>query len=258
MAETIHPRESVYNWIPEEEEKIEKPKRYVSKFRPAVVLESKVTKDARRMMGPAKLELPSPHKYLKKHSKDPKLSEKPQPSKDARSTCACTEKKPAVPARTDPPPMGIQTKRDFTKTTIFVPVKPKPTYVDTNKGHKELLENSGLVPKYLLKKDYGEAPLYLRQRNEAERRAQEENDRLIREEREQAAMHHLSDEERHAVLQDMKKNWDALHREYQGLSLIIDTLSKKAHKIRLEEAMKQLEQDISLFERCKTIYIPNN
>ncbi|XP_072234663.1 enkurin [Leuresthes tenuis] len=256
MSGKMYPLESVYNCIPKEEKKIEKPPRYVSKFRPAVVLESKLTKDAMRMMGPAKLEMPSPDKYLKKHSKEAKLPEKPQPSKDAHRTC--TEKKPAVPSRTDPPPMGIQTQRDLNKTTIFVPVKPKPTYVDTNKGHKELLENSGLVPKYLLKKGYGETPLYLQQRNEAERRAQEENDRLIREQREQGAMHYLSDEDRQAVLQGLKKKWDTLHREYQGLSLIIDTLSKKAHKKQLEEAMKQLEQDINLFERYKTIYIPNN
>lgn len=61
-------------------------------------------------------------------------------------------KKPAVPARKDNPPMGIYTKRDFIKTNTAVPMKPQPTCVDTNKGHKELLENSGLVPKYIKKR----------------------------------------------------------------------------------------------------------
>lgn len=31
-------------------------------------------------------------------------------------------------------------------------MKPQPTCVDTSKGHKQLLENSGLVPKYTKKK----------------------------------------------------------------------------------------------------------
>lgn len=61
-------------------------------------------------------------------------------------------RKPPVPARTDNPPMGIHTKRDFIKTAAVVPMKPEPTCVDTNKGHKQRLENSGLVPKYIKKK----------------------------------------------------------------------------------------------------------
>lgn len=55
--------------------------------------------------------------------------------------------------------------------------------------------------------------------------------------------------------QSLKKKWDELYREYQGLPVFIDTLSKKAQKLRLEEKMSQLEKDISLFEKFKTIYI---
>lgn len=47
----------------------------MSKYRPQVVLEKKSTKDAMRTMGPAKVEVPSPDKYLKKQSKEPKLPE---------------------------------------------------------------------------------------------------------------------------------------------------------------------------------------
>lgn len=60
------------------------------------------------------------------------------------------------------------------------------------------------------------------------------------------------------LLQGLKKNWDELHQQYQSLSFVIDTLSKKAHKERLETAMKTLEADIDLFERFKTIYIPKH
>ncbi|XP_044033006.1 enkurin [Siniperca chuatsi] len=256
MFEIVHPPESVYNLIRKEEVHTQKPPRYISKYRPTVVLEKKSTKAAMRTMGPAKVEVPSPDKYLKKHSKEPILTEKTQCSKESRHTC--TVRKPAVPARTDNPPMGIHTKRDFIKTATAVPMKPQPTCVDTSKGHKQLLEKSGLLPKYIKKQHYGEVPEYLQQRNEEERRAQEEYDNFVKEQREQGAMKHLSDEERQAVLEGLKKNWDKLHHEYQGLSLVTDTMSKKFHKERLEVAMKQLENDITLFERFKTVYIPNN
>lgn len=155
--------------------------RYISKHRPAVLLEHKATKDAMRTMGPAKVEVPLPDKFLKKHSKEPKLPEsefscrvfdqrvgaillrdchlrsylpyvllETQDSKEARKSF--TVRKPAVPARTDNPIMGLQTKRDFIKTTTAVTMKPKPTSVDSRNGHKQLLENSGLVPKYIKKK----------------------------------------------------------------------------------------------------------
>nr|XP_046227533.1 enkurin [Scatophagus argus] len=255
MSEVAHPPESVYNLIPRDEVHTQKPPRYVSKYRPAVVLEKKSSKDAMRTMGPAKVEVPSPDKYLKKHSKEPRLPENTWCSKDGRNCCAV--KKPPVPARTDNPPMGFHTKRNFIQTATAVPMKPKPAYVDTSKGHKQPLENSGLVPKYITKKDYGKVPEYLQQRNEEEQQAQDEFNELVKEQRQEGAMKRLSDEERQAVLQGLKKNWDQLHHEYQGLSLVTDTMSKKSHKERLEVAMKQLEKDINLFERFKIIYISN-
>ncbi|KAK2859688.1 hypothetical protein Q5P01_004308 [Channa striata] len=256
MSEVVHPRESVYNLIPKEKVEIPKPPRYMSKFRPVVALEKKLSKDAMRTMGPAKVEVPSTDKYLKKHSAEAKLSEKAQSFKEVRASC--TAKKPPVPLRTEMPPMGIHTKKDFIKTATLVPMKPKPICVDTNKGHKQRLENSGLVPKYIKKRDYGEVPEYLQQRNQEEQRAQEAYDNYVREQKERGAMKYLSDEERQAILEGLKKNWDELLHEYQGLSLVTDSLSKKAHKERLEVAMKQLENDINLIERFKTIYIPKN
>lgn len=47
----------------------------MSKYRPKVVHETKLNKDAMRTMGPAKLEPPSPDQYLKKHSNEPKFLE---------------------------------------------------------------------------------------------------------------------------------------------------------------------------------------
>ncbi|XP_017261944.1 enkurin [Kryptolebias marmoratus] len=258
MSELFYPQQSVYDHLIPNEDEVKKPPRYVSKFRQAVILENKSNRDSKRTMGPAKVDAPSPDKYLKKHSKEPKLSEKTECLKDTCSTCACTVRKPPIPARTDVPLMGIHTKRDFLKTTEVVPMKPKPTSVVNNVGDKQLLENSGLVPKYILKKDYGEVPAYIQQRRKVEQRAQEEYERFVGEQKEQVAMQRLSDKERQAVMQGLKKKWDEVNGVYQKLPLIIDTLSKKTHKIQLEEELSQLEKDIRLFERFTTIYISKN
>ncbi|KAM9333224.1 enkurin [Pholidichthys leucotaenia] len=231
--------------------------RYVSKFRPDIIRENKQRKDVMRTMGPAKVEPPSPDKYLKKHSKEPQLPEKTQCLKDASLTHSHTLRKPLVPLKTDIPPMGIHTKRDFTKTTVAMPMKPKPITVDTRNGHKQLLENSGLVPKFIMKKDYGKVPVYLQQRTEEAHRAQEEYNNMMKQQREQGPLKHLTEEEREAILKGLKEKWNELNYQYQSLSLVTDTISKKAHKERLEKAMKRLEDDIGTFEKSKTIYIPN-
>ena len=51
---------------------------------------------------------------------------------------------------------------------------------------------------------YGEVPVYLQQRNEEEQRTQEEYNNYVKEQREQGAMNHLSDEDRQAVLEVLK------------------------------------------------------
>ncbi|XP_041824402.1 enkurin isoform X2 [Melanotaenia boesemani] len=210
-----------------------------------------------RTMGPAKVDLPPPDKYLKKHSKEPKLPEKTDSSKDPRSTHFCSVRKPAVPARTERPLMGIPSKKDFRETTVAVPKKPQPIQVDSSHGHRERLENSGLVPKYIMKNDYGKTPVYLQKRKEAEQTAQE-HDRLVKEEGQHRAIQRLPDEERQRVLEALKKEWDTYMQMYQKIPFLMETPSQKAHKIELEKRMDELEKKISLIERFKTIYITND
>ncbi|KAG7231246.1 hypothetical protein INR49_012077 [Caranx melampygus] len=259
MFDGVHPLESVYNHLPKEVVHPEKPPRYISKFRPTVSLESKSNKDAMRTMGPAKVKLPSPDKYLKKHAKEPKLPEKARCSAEGPHIYtvktadpvdpadSADPADPAVPASTDDPPI-THTKGDLIEKTTLAPKTPQPTFVDTNKGHRQPLENSGLVPKYIKKKDYGQVPKYILQRHEIAQRFQEEYDKYVKE-KEQEANTQLSDEEHQVLLKGLKKTWDDLHHEYQGLPLIIDTMRAKNYKHWLEGAMKQLEQDINLFER---------
>uniref|UniRef100_A0A8C3AUK3 Uncharacterized protein n=1 Tax=Cyclopterus lumpus TaxID=8103 RepID=A0A8C3AUK3_CYCLU len=107
----------------------------------------------------------------------------------------CHVKKPAVPVKTANPPMGIYTKRDFMRMATAVLMKLRPACVDTRSGHKQLLDNSGLVPEYIKKKFF--FPFRITTHKEKEkRRAQERYHDCVTQQREQGAMKHLSEEER--------------------------------------------------------------
>ncbi|XP_050008581.1 enkurin isoform X2 [Alexandromys fortis] len=191
--------ESIYNLIPNDSREPPQPPRYTSVFKPAVKDDMKKFKTAMKTMGPAKVDVPSPKDFLKKHSKEKTLPPKKQFNR-------CVPKKPPVPLRTDHPVMGIQSGKNFINTNaadviMGVAKKPKPIYVDKRTGDKHDLETSGLVPKYINKKDYGVTPEYICKRNEDVKKAQEEYDNYIQENLKKAAMKRLSDEEREAVLQ---------------------------------------------------------
>lgn len=249
--------ESIYNLIPRAIEKPPKPARYESKFRTTVKVESKQNKSPNKTMGPAKVDVPTPGEFLKKRSGEPKL---PDPEIRVGDQ---SYRKPPVPRKEERPLMGIRTNKNFINTNaveniMSVPRKPVPKSVDTRWGDTGLLEHSGLVPKYVNKAAYGSVPEYLKRRNEETRRAQEEYDAYIRERMKQGAMKQLSDEEREGIINGLKKNWEELHHQYQGLSVVTDTAPKKNRKERMEAEMKQLERDIELIERHKIIYIANN
>jgi hypothetical protein len=66
-------------------------------------------------------------------------------------------KKPLVPAQDEKPVMGLRTTKNFITTNaveniMSVPKNPEHVYVDTKKGDKHLLDQSGLQPKYVNKK----------------------------------------------------------------------------------------------------------
>lgn len=53
----------------------------------------------------------------------------------------------------------------------------------------------------------------------------------------------------------MKKNWEDLQKQYQGLPILTDTIPKKIRKTKMEADLKQLEKDIVLIERHPFIYV---
>ena len=105
--------------------------------------------------------------------------------------------------------------------------------------------------------DFGKTPGYLERRKAELQRAQDEYNSYIAEHFRRGAMKQLNEDEREDILNGLKSNWELLHHEYQGLSVVTDTAPKKNRKERMEAEMKQLERDIESIEKHKIIYIAN-
>ena len=87
--------------------------------------------------------------------------------------------------------------------------------------------------------------------------AQEEYNAYVAEHFRRGAMNQLTHDERDRILDGLKKNWEEIHEQYQGLSVVTDTAPKKNRKERMEAEMKQLERDIESIDKHKVIYIAN-
>lgn len=249
--------ESIYNLIPREEIKQQKPPKHTSKFRGTVKEELNTNKAEYRTMGQAKVPTRPPDNFLKKHEKEPKL-----PEKSTFKYQDDDNRRPPVPKQTDKPVMGLRTTKNFitqnaVENIMSVPRKPEKNFVDTRGGDKQPLEKSGMEPKYVHKKEYGQTPGYLSRRQEEIRRAQEEYDAYVAEHFRRGAMKSLSAEERNTILNGLKQNWENIHHEYQGLSVVTDTAPKKNRKEKMEAEMKQLERDIETIEKHRVIYVAN-
>ncbi|KAK2147147.1 hypothetical protein LSH36_568g03031 [Paralvinella palmiformis] len=249
--------ENIYSLIQQPAQQQQKQPRHFSKFKSSMRDEVTKTKAEYKTMGPAKVQTRPPNEFLKKHEKEPKLPEKMKfkyPNEERR--------KPPVPKRDEQPILGLKTNKNFItqnaiENIMAVPKKPEKNYADTRKGDKHPLEPSGLEPKFVHKKDFGKTPGYLERRKAELQRAQDEYNSYIAEHFRRGAMKQLNEDEREDILNGLKSNWELLHHEYQGLSVVTDTAPKKNRKERMEAEMKQLERDIESIEKHKIIYIAN-
>jgi len=247
--------ESIYNIIPRPLPKHAKPERYQSKFRESVKEEKKINKTECKTMGPPKVAPNDPDSFMKKRSKLPDMSEKKDfkyPDEDQR--------KPSVPKRSDVPIMGAKSNKNFIESNavqniMSVPKRPACNFVDAKDGSIHLLEPSGLTPRFIKKRDYGKTPTYLVKRKEALENAQDEYESYVQNSLQRGAMKCLPESERQNLLAGLKSNWEDLQHQYQGLSVVTDTTSKKNRKERMEAEMNELEREIECLEKHTKIYI---
>jgi len=127
---------------------------YESKFKQNVRESFKEGKYEHRTMGYADEPVPNPQNFLKKQQNNTK----PNDSKDtSKSNNNLPQRKPPVPSIRDAPKMGARTEKNFVQTNALdvvmtVPKKPERNIVDDRFGDKYPIDQSGLTPKYLLKK----------------------------------------------------------------------------------------------------------
>ena len=102
---------------------------------------------------------------------------------------------------------------------------------------------------YLKKKDFGTKPKYL----ETIRQDIEKEYEMVREmrgkeeEEKEKERFLLPDDERKALVEQLKKKWEIVHKEYQGITHItkVDTLGLKNKKEKCEKELAALEKDIA-------------
>ncbi|KAM3820974.1 enkurin-like [Vipera latastei] len=144
------------------------------------------------------------------------------------------------------PLMGIHSEKNFVTANVAeaimaVAKKPLHACVDQRKGEKFLLDDSGLVQRFLKKKDFGVTPKYIQRR----KKEAVDKTRLTR----------LSSRERESILEGLKDNWEEINKDFQSLSVEITTIPQRLRKEKLETEMKQLEHDIAALEKHKFIYV---
>ncbi|XP_035215634.1 enkurin-like [Stegodyphus dumicola] len=245
------PSESIYNLASGSVEIQKRPPRYHSKYTSSTKKFYESVKKPHQTMGNAKTPLAKPKEYLKKHSRDTSKPEiKPL-------TLEKEHKKPPVPKSDDPPPMMHEkVQKNFIKMNILnvmrkPALKPARKIVDTKRGDCFLIELSGLVPKYCMKKEFGETPGYLVKR----RKDIEYSNEMLQKSSEEEQLRKLSEEEKDTLIEGLRANWEELNKRYLSLPLAIDTNVLKSRKLDLEKKLDLLEHDIYFLEKNKDIDI---
>lgn len=207
-------------------------------------------------MGPARVPLESPTSFLKKGAG----VSPPRPQVEHRE--APTATKPPVPRHDEPSLLPPPSKKDFISTNTVdvlraVPKRPEATILDAThgRGGRQVLEESGLVPKYSKKEDFGRVPDYLQHRKADDTMRKQTHESQLDAMARAGAPRQLSDIERVELLSGLKANWAQLHHDFQGLSVVVDTESKKLRKKKMEEKLAHLEADIQRIERHPVIYV---
>ncbi|GFY67413.1 enkurin [Trichonephila inaurata madagascariensis] len=198
-------------------------------------------------MGYLKTPLRNPKEYLKKHTRETMVKSECKPSECLDKN----HKKPPIPKRDEAPPIFHEgSNKNFialNKLNVLrkPALRPAKKWVDTKKGDSFFLEFSGLVPKFCMKKEFGETPKYLVQRRKDLDHSQEMYEKSFPGKK----FIKLSDEERSNLLEGLRANWEELNAKYMTLPLMLDTKVLQKRKIELERKLDLLEHDIYFLDK---------
>lgn len=253
MGVTYYGGENVVDLVPHSLPQIHKNKLYHSKHRQQVKEETSRGKHDLRTMGYLKTPLNPPKDFLKSRER----TGTPKPKK---ATFKYTdERKPPVPRAKSQHKPTLNDKNFIQENAISTirstAKRPIPKFVDSPGGNSQELMPSGMYPKFCQKDDYGKTPDYINRRKKEMAEAQKEYDAYVQERLESGKMKRVPDAERARILEGLKTNWNLLHHQFQGLSVITDTIPKRNRKEMLEREMDILDKDIKQIEAHPILYI---
>lgn len=145
--------------------------------------------------------------------------------------------------------MARQTKKNYVTENALAVIMAKPG------------GQTGDKPNYLKKTDYGQVPKYL-EKVKGEIAVEKEYIRQVMAQQQEARiamqpkMKQLPEEERLQLLDNLKKKWEAVNKQYQGMTHIVtlDTIGKVRRKEEYESQLQQLEKSIEKLSK-KYVYV---
>ncbi|XP_060870603.1 enkurin-like [Metopolophium dirhodum] len=250
-------QENIKHLIPRPKTPVVKPPMYRSIYTESVRRTYKSNNNCHKTMGYAEVELDPPSQFLKKHTR-----KEMKPFVEINKTKCCARKSIQRPCDGAPTnaskKLPTKTRKNIRQTNIIdvirrVPPLPKHRVQDTRNGHVIVLNEAGLEPTYVSKKNYGKTPAYIVKMYKEKEMAQ-----LMETERKRAVklpFRYLPEGERTEMLSGLKTNWAELHKEFLLLPMLTDTVPKMKRKTMLEKQLNNLEKDIDLLERNPSIYV---
>ncbi|XP_035211340.1 enkurin-like [Stegodyphus dumicola] len=252
--------ESIYNLIgskAHEAEKERKSARYKSKHNSSVKEFYKSKKSSvPKTMGYPPCSGKKPHEYLRKHSGERKLAEG---AKAVECLCRKPKKQSTLPCLSGSlPRLNDKFERNFIKENAVDAIKrpattPARKTADSRRGDIIDLEDSGLVPKFCLKEEYGKTPKYVWDMRKNFEKSKKEFDSFIQSVTD--VPRKMSEEEKEEIQNGLVANLNELLRKYLTLPLATESPLRIKRKVNLEKRMDALERDIALLNRSDDIFI---
>merc|ERR1711937_36772 len=184
-------------------------------------------------MGPLKVTPPNPQNFLKSYTReDNKL---PEPQKFEFTDAV--DKKPAVPRRNERPVLGLVTSKNFITCNAVENILAVPKKTDVRQVSYMNKKGYGKVPAYLekVKAEIQDEYNYIQQMQEAYDEQGDDG---------QCRTRMMASDQKMAMLEGLKTNWDRINKAYQTLSFTLDTPAKKQRKEEFEAQLEQIERDI--------------
>merc|ERR1712167_400358 len=154
-------------------------------------------------MGPLKVAVPEPQRYLKAYTReDNKL---PEPRKFEYKDA--TERKPSIPTREEKPVMGLVTSKNFITCNAVENILAVPKKTDVRQVSYMNKKGYGKVPKYLekVKAEIEDEYNYIQSMQEAYDEEGEDG---------QCRTRMMANNEKMAMLEGLKTNWDRINKAY--------------------------------------------